>query len=234
MPGAHPPTTRGCFAMAPFAGRLRDGVLVWDGREHRLPLHAPPHAIHGTAVDAGWQVLRADSTRAVLEHRLSAPWPFRGVVRQELALSSDRLDTRLVLEAVDRMPVVLGWHPWLRRRLERGGPAQVELQPVRQYLRGSDGLPTGELGEPLPGPHDDCFLGLAATPRVVWPGAVALSLQSPTDHWVLFDEHPDAVCVEPQTGPPDAVTLGRAADVPAGGALTLDLALVWQSLAAPA
>ena len=53
--------------MAPFAGRLHEGRLVWRGREHRLPLHAAPHAIHGTAVDGAWQVVASTSSTAVLE-----------------------------------------------------------------------------------------------------------------------------------------------------------------------
>lgn len=227
IPGGHPSTLRGCFVMAPFAGRLREGRLQWQGAEHRLPLHAAPHAIHGTVVDRPWEVVDATGTSVELRQRLAPPWPFAGVVRQELVLGPDRLDARLVLESGEEQPVVLGYHPWFRRRLDRGGDAQVHLDAVRQYLRGDDGLPTGELVEPRAGPHDDCFLGVRSAPRVVWPGALELVLESPADHWVLFDERPEAVCVEPQTGPPDAVRLGRADVVPAGGSLELRLGLRW-------
>ena len=72
--------------------------------------------------------------------------------------------------------------------------------------------------------------GLEAPPRLTWPGALELVLDSPVEHWVLFDERPEAVCVEPQTGPPDAVRLGRADVVPAGGELELPLVLRWTRL----
>lgn len=229
LPGAHPPVTRGCFVMAPFAGRLGYGRLPWNGTVHELPLHAPPHAIHGTAVDAPWDVLDATATTAVLEHRLRPPWPFSGTVRQELALAPGRLETRLVLHATEAMPAVLGWHPWFPRQLSGAG-VRLDVRPLQQYVRGDDGLPTGRLTRPLAGPHDDCFLGLRAAPRLVWPGALELLLDSPTDHWTVFDEHPDAVCVEPQTGPPDAVRLGRATVVPAGGSLELPMTLRWRRL----
>ena len=216
--------------MAPFAGRLHQARLEWAGQVHRLPDHAPPHALHGTAVDAAWVVRTATPTTAVLEHELAAPWPFRGRVRQELSLHEDRLETTLVVEADDEMPVVVGWHPWFRSRLARGTEVELHLEPVQMYERGSDGLPTGRLVPPPPGPYDDCFLGLRSLPRLTWPGALELVLDSPTDHWVVFTERPEAVCVEPQTGPPDAVRLGRAAVVPAGGTHEHRLVLRWRRL----
>jgi len=219
----------GCFAMAPFAGRLHQARLDFRGRSYDLPAHAPPHAIHGTAVDSAWSVVESTPDAAVLEYELGSPWPFAGRVTQRLQLSPDRLDAELQLDAAEQMPVVLGWHPWFRRRLDRGADVQLHAEPLQQYVRGYDGLPTGELVDPQPGPHDDCFLAMASPPRLVWPGALELELHSPTDHWVLFDEHPDAVCVEPQTGPPDAVRLGRHTVVPAGGALVLPMSLLWRS-----
>jgi aldose 1-epimerase len=231
LPGGHPPTTSGCFAMAPFAGRLSQARLEWRGRSWPLPEHAPPHAIHGTVVDAAWSVSSSGPTRAELGCELAPPWPFRGTVTQALTLLPDRLEADLRLDAHDEMPVVLGWHPWFGRRLARGGDVEVRFEPRQQYLRGPDGLPTGELVAPLPGPHDDCFRGLRSAPRLVWPGAVALTVTADTDHWVLFDERPEAVCVEPQTGPPDAVRLDEAAVVPAGGSLALRTELRWEVLA---
>lgn len=232
LPGGHPPTLRGCFALAPFAGRLHQARLEWDGRVHPLPAHAAPHAIHGTAVDAAWSVPASTPTTAVLVHELAAPWPFRGRVRQELSLYDDRLETALVVEADEPMPVVVGWHPWFPRRLARGGEVELDLSPQQMYERGPDGLPTGRLVPPPSGPYDDCFLGLSAPPTLTWPGALELVLDSPTDHWVVFTERPEAVCVEPQTGPPDAVRLGRAAVVPAGGSHELRLVLRWRRLPA--
>src|SRR5450759_5626061 len=43
------PMAWGAFPMVPWAGRLRDGLLRWDGAVHALPTRLlPPHAIHGT------------------------------------------------------------------------------------------------------------------------------------------------------------------------------------------
>jgi len=214
---------RGCFAMAPFAGRIGHGVLTHGGRTWQLPCNAPPHAIHGHVFDRPWVV----DGEGVLSTRLSDPWPFAGTVRQELVLTDSGLDARLVLHAEQEMPATLGYHPWFGRQLARGGPVELHLEPVEQYETDDEALPTGQLVTPTGGPYDDCFLGMSQPPRLVWPGALALTLESSDDHWVVFDELPGVVCVEPQTGPPDAVALGRADVVPAGGQLVLELRLRW-------
>ena len=76
-----------------------------------------------------------------------------------------------------------------------------------EYLRGCHWLPTGELAPPKPRPWDDCFRDVVAAPRLTWPGVMTLDLRSSCDHWVVYDEPEAAVCVEPQTGPPDAANL---------------------------
>lgn len=222
-------TRTGCFAMAPFAGRLGLGRLDFAGRTTQLPVDAPPHAIHGQVYAAAWQVERADASSAELAVRLTAPWPFAGLVRQSLALHAHGLDARLSLHAQDRMPVTLGYHPWFARRLARGRDLELDLQPLRQYARDDTGLPTGELVEPTGGPWDDCFLGMARPPALRWPGALRLELASSAEHWVVFTERPDVACVEPQTGPPDAVRLDAADVLPAGGELSLSFGLRWVS-----
>lgn len=217
--------THGCFAMAPYAGRLGHGRLQWGGRTVQLPVDAPPHAIHGHVFDVPWQ-WEGDG---VLSVRLGDPWPYAGTVRQELELTDGGLTARLVLRAEDEMPVTMGFHPWFARRLARGGQVELHVDPLQQYATDEQALPTGELVPPGGGPYDDCFLGMAAPPRLVWPGALELTIGSSAEHWVVFDQQPEVVCVEPQTGPPDAVALGRADVVPAGGELVLEMTLRWSS-----
>lgn len=213
----------GCFMMAPYAGRLGLGRLTWAGQTWQLPVDAPPHAIHGDVFHVPWTV----SAPGVLTAQLPDPWPFAGSVEQHLALHADRLDVRLVLRADEEMPAVIGLHPWFARRLARGRDVELHLRPRQVYAKSSDSLPTGELVPPPGGPYDDCFVGMAQPPRLVWPGALELTITSTSDHWVVFDELPDVVCVEPQTGPPDAVALGEAAVVPAGGQLVLGASFAW-------
>jgi galactose mutarotase-like enzyme len=104
-------------------------------------------------------------------------------------------------------PASIGWHPWFRRELARGDALAVELEANLIYVTDDDGIPTGETRKPGAGPFDDCFADLLRDPILRWPGALELRLSSTLDHWVVFD-HPDhAICVEPLSGPPDALNL---------------------------
>jgi galactose mutarotase-like enzyme len=104
-------------------------------------------------------------------------------------------------------PASLGWHPWFRRRLSRGAPVEISFAAREMYVRDADGIPTGERVPPPPGPWDDCFTQVAEPPSLLWPGALRVTLEASVDHWVVYDEPEHAVCVEPQTGPPDALNL---------------------------
>lgn len=227
------PLDWGCYPFAPFAGRIRDGSFRFDGRSVRLATNDPPHALHGTVFDRPWMVDAPDS----LSVDLGPGWPFRGRLRQDFELTAGRLDASLRLEATDRMPVVLGWHPWFRRRLagtdahpEPSSEAvELDFSATRMYERGPDGLPTGRLVDPTPPPWDDCFIGLGRPPRLTWPGRLTIELSSSADHWVVYDEPVDALCLEPQTGPPDAMNLGAAPVAEAGAALAVSMTWRWWS-----
>src|SRR4030088_439636 len=60
----------GCYAMVPFAGRLRDGRFPYAGRTWQMPLNMPPHAMHGVVLDRPWRQVD-DRT---IEGDLGAPW----------------------------------------------------------------------------------------------------------------------------------------------------------------
>ena len=197
----------GCYPMAPFAGRIRDGRFMYGGRTFQLETNLPPNAIHGTVFDRPWHVTTAGVDHAALEVDLGPGWPFSGRVRTSVALAPTSLTARLELVADEPMPAWLGWHPWFRRQLASGGPVELDFSAARMYRRGDDGLPTGELVDPTPGPWDDAFTDLRRPPRLTWPEALALEIDSTASIWVVYDERPRAVCVEPQTAPPDAVNL---------------------------
>jgi aldose 1-epimerase len=197
----------GCFPMVPFAGRLRHGLLHFGGATYELPLNMPPHAIHGTVTTAEWMVDDATEDRAALRVDLGPDWPFRGHALQQVALHPDRLDLALEVHADEEpMPATCGWHPWFRRQIARNRPnraAELDFRPRAMWVRGSDGIPTGEVVEPTPGPWDDCFSDLDAPPAIRWPGELEITLRSPSEYWVVYTEPEHALCVEPQTGPPD-------------------------------
>jgi galactose mutarotase-like enzyme len=193
----------GSYPMAPFAGRIRRGEFTFRGRRYRLPLNMAPHAIHGVVFDRPWEVTGPDS----IEVRLGEPWPFAGTVAQRFELEPDRLRVSLELAADEPMPAWMGWHPWFRRRLDDGPEVELAFEPGSMFERDAEGIPSGRLVRPTAGPWDDCFRELASDPRLSWPGGPELTISSSCDDWVVFNQRDDALCVEPQSAPPDAVNL---------------------------
>ena len=200
----------GCFLMAPWAGRVRHGRFTFAGEEHELPLNKPPHAIHGIVRDRRWRVEYESASRAVLSVELGDPWPFPGRVVHVLDLSADALAlTMEVHSAGVEMPASCGWHPWWHRDLARGDALELELHAGAMYVRDDESIPTGELMPVQPPPWDDCFTDLGGPPVCVlnWPGAASLTIETDCECVVVYTEPEAALCVEPQSGPPDALNI---------------------------
>ena len=107
------------------------------------------------------------------------------------------------------MPASIGWHPWFLRRIP-GTPGELELdvEPGAMYARDAAGIATGELVPPAPEPWDDCFTDLRRPPVLRWPGFLEMTIESDCPDWVIYTSPPDALCVEPQTAPPNALNDG--------------------------
>jgi len=238
LPSGPGPLAWGAYPMVPWAGRLRGGLLRWDGAVHALPTHLlPPHAIHGTLVEVAWETsVPLENASAVLEATLGSPWPFGGRAVHRVALAPESLTATLEVHADERpFPAIVGWHPWFPRTLRgpagaAGGPVEVDLRASGMLLRGPDGLPTADVVPVPPGPWDDCFVGVTSPPVVRWPGALQVTLESDAAYWVVYTEHADGVCVEPQTGPPDGLNTGHFTLVETGRPLIASMTLRWRRL----
>jgi aldose 1-epimerase len=195
----------GSFVMAPWAGRIRDGLLQVAGAAHALPTdRTHPHAGHGLVMDRPWTVLRASPDHLELRCDLDRRWPYPGHVRQELRLSEGHLDQRVEVHAHGApFPATAGWHPWFRRVLDPGAVAELALACDGMLVRDAHGIPSGEVVAVPPGPWDDCFTGVRWPITITWPGVLALRVSADVDFAVVFDERDEAFCVEPQSGPPD-------------------------------
>ncbi len=218
----------GIYPMAPWAGRTRDARFTFGGVERTLPATMPPHAIHGTVLDREWVAAEVARDACLLETDLGPDWPFAGTAthRIELEDAADGAVLRLALTVATSdaaMPAVVGWHPWFPRTLVRGGPVQLAFDAGSMY-EAEGGLPTGRLVQPGPGPWDDTFTDIRGTMEVRWPGAARIGIETSCDHVVVYDRAPQGVCVEPQTGPPDALNLGSATIVTPGRPLTATVA----------
>ena len=218
----------GCYPMAPYAGRVRDARFTFKGRQRRLPARLPPDALHGTVLDRSWRRL----DERTIETELGPDWPFAGSVVQRFDLAADHLTCRLELHADVRMPASIGWHPWFLRRLSGlDGELELDLDAGAMYQRDAAGITTRTLvSPPPPGPWDDCFTGLRRAPVLRWPGFLELTVESDCPAWVVYTEPADALCVEPQTAPPDALNTDPTVIEP-GRPLAAEMTWRWRSLA---
>lgn len=210
----------GAYPMAPWVGRLRHGRFTHAGVDHQLMLNhtdddGSSHAIHGTVFEASWSLDEADDTSATLHCDLTRHgWPFGGVARQTITLDPSGVRCDLSVESAGPpFPAAIGWHPWFLK------PDRLSFAPTAMYRRDGIGLPTADLVEPLPGPWDDTFLNTdpVALHYAGRSAASTVTVTSDCDHWVVFDQKAYATCVEPQSGPPDALTVQRrmvTADIP--------------------
>lgn len=202
----------GWYPMAPWPGRLRDNAIVFGGVSHPMPPTHEIWAIHGTVLHRTWSVETLTADSAVLSVPLAAPWPWAGRVEQAWRLTETSLETELSVHSDGaEFPAEAGWHPWFRRRLARGSPAELHLPATEMYERGADQLPTGTLlRPPPPGPYDDTFPLPGGEAGLTWPGALRLRCTTDCGYVVVYDERPDALCVEPQTAPPDGINVAPA------------------------
>lgn len=219
--GAASPLDWGLYPMVPFAGRVRDSLVLFNGQAAQLPANNGPHAIHGYGFIRPWTVVDERS----IEFEFGKPWPWKGRASQQFELTNTSLTCMLRVEADDRQPMQIGWHPWFRRNIGNGHDVQLNFAPDEMYRRGPDGIPTGERVAPTEGPWDDCFDGVREDP-VVWWGDVALTLSSTLDQWTVFNEHPDGICVEPQLGPPNAVNDDPTV-LDAGASMEASFTIAW-------
>jgi aldose 1-epimerase len=199
----------GSFPMVPWCGRVEHGQFRNGDVRHQLPVNGPPHAIHGTGRDTAWRTARATKSEAAFTYDLADPWPYSGRVTQTFALAEDSLTLTMGVETYETsFPAQVGWHPWFLRNLGTPGgeDVRIDFTPEWQLERGADHLPTGQRIAPRPSPWDDCFgMPDGVLVALTWPEQLELTVSSRTEWVVIYDEQPEAVCVEPQSGPPNGL-----------------------------
>ena len=106
-------------------------------------------------------------------------------------------------------------HPWFKRRLGDGTGAQWSLpDPLlaerMEAFRLSGAMTPIDLSRRA---FDDAFLVEARAACIEWPGQLRIDLSSSHPWFVVFDELPDFICIEPQSGPPNGINDGLVAPV---------------------
>ncbi|MBI3429995.1 MAG: galactose mutarotase [Actinobacteria bacterium] len=205
LPYRDDPMAWGWFAMVPWAGRIDRGFIKdAAGTEFALPTHwDPPHAEHGYGFVSSWESTSPNTSR------LELPAPYApAYAEQTIELSGNTIRWSLNYFAKGcTLPAWVGFHPWLPRRIDNH-EYELIFTPGKMLLRGKDGIPTGDLVDIPPQPWDDAFFGVTKFPVVRWGNIAQIEIASSVPWWVVYSEDPLAICVEPQTAPPDAANLG--------------------------
>jgi aldose 1-epimerase len=208
------PRSYACFPRVPVSGRVDRGRFIVEGREHRLPLNAPPgpHAVHGEGWQLPWRLGAEDaaSTTFVLD-RDDPATTFRYRAELRYAVADDTFEVALAVthRGDVPMPYGLGLHPYFPRRPGTLVSAEVagvwmpdesniprELAPVpigwgfrlRRDVNELEGL-------------DHNFQGWSGTARVEAPEqgtSVTIEADEPFRHLVLYvPPGQDYFCLEP-------------------------------------
>lgn len=205
LPYREDPMNWGWFAMVPWAGRIKNGLIKdAEGIEIALPTHwDPPHAEHGFGFVSSWESTGPNTSR------LDMPAPYApAYAEQIIELLGDTMTWTLNYIANGcTLPAWVGFHPWLPKRINEGDECTLIFEPKEMLLRGDDGIPTGDFVDIPPQPWDDAFFGVTEPPIIQWGKTAHLEIASSVPWWVVYNEDPLAICLEPQTAPPDAVNL---------------------------
>jgi aldose 1-epimerase len=216
------------FPLVPYANRIENGLLKFEGRQYRLPLNFGdhPHALHGHGWQTAWRVetVSKDHATIAFDHAPDA-WPWAYSAEQEFALADDGARMKLTIRSRDDkpMPFSLGFHPYFPRTAGSKLTAKVS----GMWKADSTMLPT-EPGTPLvdlPGgvviseaPFvDNCFSGWRP-PAVIEQPELGLvitlqaSAQCPFFH-VFIPTGTDYFCAEPTTAMPNAFNRPEPASV---------------------
>jgi aldose 1-epimerase len=211
---AEDPFFWGAYVMAPWCNRAKTGPMTIAGRTVNLPANFDDgSAIHGQVYARPWQV-RAEGALHVSGGGDAWPWPYEVIARITADGPTLTCDYRLVNRSDGPMPAGIGLHPWFRRPVALGIPAEAvypantesahdpipavgaahDLRVARVPDSGLDGTWTA-----LAAPHIDLAwarAGIAASIEVE-AARVLVAVATP--------RHLDAVAVEPQTHGPDAL-----------------------------
>ena len=206
------PPGMGCFIMAPWPNRIRDGLFDHEGRKYFLPVNAPPHAIHGTVAKSPFRVDSASPLSARFSTGLGTDWPFEGALTIDVALEGASLvQTMEIVAADESFPAGFGWHPWFKRNLgseDATIQAQVEARwklDLNMTPTGQTAQPTGVLDLTIPstpevGSLDDCFrIRSESETLLTWPEIELSITSSPELSHLQVYTPAESFCIEPQT-----------------------------------
>lgn len=196
----------GWYAMAPWAGRISDNHIKFNGKNYPQKINLDQWAIHGTVFDSPGRVIQEHENKLVVTHKTTDKWLHSGEIIQTWVLDDDFLFTSIEIKTFsEAFPASCGWHPWFLRNLARGESARYRIEATGKHERGADYLPTGKIIEVGEGPFDDALVVPSGKGSIHWPGALEINIETNCPVFVLYDLPEDSFCVEPSSGYPDQI-----------------------------
>jgi aldose 1-epimerase len=208
------------------------GILTSVGRSRELaqalatwcgPVNVGGQALHGFVFDRPWRV---EGDRLVID--IDERWPLGGRVTECFDLRPMELTVSVVVSNDRRcMPAIVGFHPWFRRQLADGSGVDVDFRPGTRYVCDDSGIPFATVPGGGERPWDDSFTDVTRAPAIHWADRAGLRMWTSGSYWIVCETMPDAVCIEPLSGPVNGLARGRFARVEPGSALRHSMTLRW-------
>ncbi len=206
------PARSGFPILFPFPGRIRNAMYAFNGVVYELVANKPPHAIHGFALDAEWDVIDHSVTpsgEALINGRFqiskNAPdavgrWPADAILTVQYTLHQGilLLQARVANPSDRPLPWGFGLHAYFHLPFDRRddlATAKVEVAASEAWVL-EDSLPTGRRisvegtpldyrqGRPMDGlAADDALTGLSVERK----GSVARLIDEQLDAELRID-----------------------------------------------
>ncbi len=201
------PIVGGFYLMAPWVGRLRNSEVVFNQNKYPQEINFQTWAIHGTFPFKACEITYKSETEIVLKQSTTSNWPIDATIECRWLVQEAGLQTSATISTIDgEFPASLGWHPWFRRKLAVGMPANYEVNSSAIYVRDEDFIINGDTSEIFSGPFDDSFLVPTGKASITWPEFCAIDIVSTTKYFHLYEAR-NSVCIEPETSPPNGINL---------------------------
>ena len=205
------PVEYGFYPMLPWAGRLADNSVSVDGESMRQEINYQGWAIHGLSFNqplTSWSVQADENATTFSALQRISGWMQDLEATFTWMIDQHSLTTTIEVKPISEVSsrVVVGWHPWFRKSLGSASLAVLKINDAK-LLAKVDSLPTGELVDfdATRGPFDDALIVPSKTVVIEWQEALHLRITNSHEWFVIYDGNKELICVEPQTGAPNAL-----------------------------
>lgn len=230
------------FLMLPWANRIRDGILRYQGQSWQLDVPSDGNARHGDVRNREWQVLEQTATQIRLKidsrdfANFNFPFAISAILDYRLEDEAFIWDVTLTNEDKQTIPVGFGFHPYFQRM----SPTMPMLEvPCDKYFALTDAMPDSAPIDIVPEldfrtlrPVQDNFdfdhlLANRDThkpTRIVyqeWASELEMSVDDIYKHVILYSAPDGTIAVEPQSNANDGFTLLENG-IDNGGVISLD------------